>query len=58
MKAAADLWERREEILSVAARHGAGNVAVFGSAARGEDRPDSDVDLLIDVTGVPSPWFP
>ena len=50
--------ERREEILRVAARHGAGNVQLFGSVARGEDTPDSDVDFLIDVTGETTPWFP
>jgi uncharacterized protein len=44
-----DLRLRRHEILSVAFRHGARNVRVFGSVARGDDRPDSDIDLLIDV---------
>jgi predicted nucleotidyltransferase len=43
--------ERRGEILRVAARHGAGNVRLFGSMARGEDTLESDVDLLVDVTG-------
>jgi predicted nucleotidyltransferase len=52
------LREHRDEILRIAARHGAGNVRVFGSVARGEGRADSDVDLLIDITGEPSPWFP
>lgn len=33
-------------------------VRVFGSAARGELRPDSDIDLLIQVTGQTTPWFP
>jgi predicted nucleotidyltransferase len=42
----------------VAARHGAGNVRLFGSVARGEDTPESDVDLLVDVTGETTPWFP
>jgi uncharacterized protein len=41
------LAQRRDEILRVAARHGAGNVRVFGSRARGESRPDSDLDVLI-----------
>ena len=50
--------ERRDEILRVAARHGAGNVRLFGSVARGEETPQSDVDLLIDVTGDTTPWFP
>jgi predicted nucleotidyltransferase len=31
---------------------------VFGSVARGEARPDSDVDFLIDVKPVTSSWFP
>lgn len=39
----------REEILRLAARHGAANVRVFGSAARGEATQDSDVDFLIDL---------
>ena len=39
----------RREILETAARHGARNIRVFGSVARGEDRPDSDVDLLVDL---------
>jgi hypothetical protein len=42
----------------VAARHGAGNVMFFGSMARGDDGPNSDVDLLIDITGETTPWFP
>lgn len=52
------IHQRREEILRVAAGHGAGNVRLFGSVARGEETPDSDVDLLIDVTGETTPWFP
>ena len=39
----------RQAILEVAARHGARNIRVFGSTARGDDRPNSDVDLLVDV---------
>ena len=42
----------------MAALHGAGNVLLFGSVARGEDTPESDVDLLVDVTGDTTPWFP
>lgn len=48
----------REEILRIAARHGATNVRVFGSVARGTAGPDSDLDLLIDVGPKTSPWFP
>ena len=40
---------KRDEILRIAARHGARNVRVFGSVARGQDRPDSDIDLLVDM---------
>ena len=42
------LHGKREEILGVAARHGARNVRVFGSVARGEPDDLSDVDLLIE----------
>jgi uncharacterized protein len=38
---------RRPDILRAAKAHGAGNVRVFGSVARGEGSPHSDVDLLI-----------
>lgn len=33
------------------AAHGGTGVSLFGSAVRGDDRPDSDVDLLFDLTG-------
>jgi predicted nucleotidyltransferase len=34
--------------MAVAARHHANRVRLFGSVARGDDRPDSDIDLLVD----------
>jgi predicted nucleotidyltransferase len=37
----------RSRIVEVAAAHGASNVRLFGSTARGDDRPDSDIDLLV-----------
>ena len=43
------LKEKREEILRIAAKHGARNVRVFGSVARGEARRESDVDFLVDM---------
>jgi predicted nucleotidyltransferase len=42
------LDNHREEILSLAAKHGARKVRVFGSMARDEAREDSDVDLLVE----------
>lgn len=39
----------RRELLSTAAAHGVTNLRVFGSVARGEDRRDSDLDLLADL---------
>ena len=49
---------RRSEIRRIAEQHGASNVRVFGSVARGEAKPESDVDLLVDVTSQTSSWFP
>lgn len=42
-----ELRARRDEILELAQRYGATNLRVFGSVARGEATPDSDVDLLV-----------
>jgi uncharacterized protein len=50
--------DNREEILRIAAQHGAYNIRIFGSVAQGEDGPESDVDLLVDVGPVHSSWFP
>jgi uncharacterized protein len=43
------LQTHRKEILMLAARNGAVNVRVFGSVARGDNRPDSDVDFLVNL---------
>ncbi|SRR6266540_6013924 len=43
-----ELRARRDEILEIATRHGASNIRVFGSVARG-DRDARDVDLLVDL---------
>ncbi len=52
------LKEKREAILETAAKHGARNVRVFGSVARGEADEQSDIDLLVDTMEQTSPWFP
>jgi predicted nucleotidyltransferase len=39
---------RRDEIKAVVARHHGRRVRLFGSAARGDARPDSDIDFLVD----------
>jgi len=44
----AELLERRDEILEIAARHGARTVRVFGSVVRGEETTGSDIDLLVE----------
>jgi predicted nucleotidyltransferase len=43
------LMARREEILRLAASHGARNIRIFGSAARGEADESSDVDFLVEM---------
>jgi predicted nucleotidyltransferase len=53
------LQQRREEILTVAKKHGAKNVRIFGSVARGEANEQSDIDFLIDYDlDKITPWFP
>jgi predicted nucleotidyltransferase len=43
------LQKKRKEILQIAAQHGAHNVRIFGSVARGEARLDSDIDFLVEL---------
>jgi uncharacterized protein len=45
----AALLEKKKDILKIAAKHGARNIRIFGSVARGEARSDSDVDFLVDM---------
>jgi uncharacterized protein len=42
------LRQKRTDILAIADKYGATNLRIFGSVARGDDRPDSDIDILID----------
>lgn len=43
------LQEKRQEILAIAAKHGAYNVRIFGSVARGEADESSDIDILVEL---------
>lgn len=43
------LYSRRQDVIRLAGKHGARNVRVFGSVARGDARPDSDIDLLVEL---------
>ncbi len=43
------VYNKRAEILGIAAANGATRLRIFGSFARGTPRPDSDLDLLIDL---------
>ena len=52
------LNEKRDEIIQIAARHGAFDIRIFGSVARGEARQDSDIDLLVRTGPETSSWFP
>ncbi len=41
--------QKREDILTIARRHGAFNVRVFGSVVRGTETAQSDIDFLVDL---------
>ena len=49
---------KRDDILRIAAKHGVQRIRVFGSMARGDAGPESDVDFLVDVGPRHSPFFP
>ena len=46
-----EIRAKRDEIYAIAKKHKAERLWVFGSCARGEERPDSDVDLLVKYDG-------
>ena len=52
------LIEKRDDIRSIAAMHGAYNIRIFGSVVRGDAGPDSDIDFLIDAGPTTSSWVP
>lgn len=55
-----DLKAKRQRILAIFEKHGATDVKVFGSVARGDANPNSDIDFLCTVPNprLASPWFP
>lgn len=53
------LQNKRQKIIEIATKHGAYNIRIFGSVARGEETQNSDIDFLIDYDLAKiSPWFP
>lgn len=44
-----ELTAKRDEIIRIGLGHGAVNVRIFGSVAREEDGPDSDIDMLVSM---------
>jgi uncharacterized protein len=52
------LRTKRKKIIEVARKHGAYDLHVFGSLARSEGIEQSDIDFLVEVRPVHSPWFP
>lgn len=45
----ADVRKRRRDIERIASEYGASNIRIFGSVARGEAKPYSDIDFLVDL---------
>ena len=52
------LFEKKTIIKEIATKHGAYDIRVFGSVSRGDNREDSDIDLLVKTTEHSSSWFP
>lgn len=52
------LHQKRDEIEQIAARHGVIRLRIFGSVARDEVTPRSDIDFLVETGPVTSAWFP
>jgi len=43
------ITERKSEVIEIAKRHGAKNIRIFGSVARGDNEYDSDIDFIVDL---------
>jgi hypothetical protein len=46
-----ELQQKRQEILQLTSQYGAKNIRIFGSVARNEAHPESDVNFLVDMQG-------
>ena len=46
--------ERNKKLVSFLTKHGARKIGLFGSVARGEERPDSDIDILVEFNEIKS----
>ncbi len=58
MDIAEQLKLKRAEILRLAEKHGAKNIRIFGSVARGEAERESDLDILVEMGEDHTPFFP
>lgn len=52
------IQEKSEDIKKIAEMHGAKNLRIFGSIAKGEESQESDIDFLVDTEEETSSWFP
>ncbi len=44
-----ELHAKKDKILSLGSQYGVHRIRVFGSVSRGDERPDSDIDFLVDL---------
>jgi predicted nucleotidyltransferase len=58
MTLASRIQKHRSKILALAKKHGAENVRIFGSVAKGNASEASDLDLLVSLGAKRSPFFP
>jgi len=53
-----NIFEKKEKINKIAEKHGAYDIRIFGSVSRGNDKGESDIDILVKTKEKTSPWFP
>lgn len=52
------IFAKKEIISKIAEKHGAYDIRIFGSVSRGDDKGESDIDILVKTKEKTSPWFP